>query len=78
MRALRRHHRERIKRKRLRQFHIMFEDRIANLYSKEIIKMLNTAVPCSCWMCGNPRKYWKEKSRQEIQFERLEKLESLI
>ena len=20
---------------------------------------------CSCWGCGNPRKHWKEKTRQE-------------
>ena len=22
--------------------------------------------PCSCPMCGNPRKYWNEKTRQEV------------
>lgn len=22
--------------------------------------------PCSCWMCGNPRKYWNEKTKQEV------------
>jgi len=25
----------------------------------------NTPKPCSCWMCGNPRKDWNEKSVQE-------------
>lgn len=24
---------------------------------------------CSCLMCGNPRKYWKEKTIQEKRFE---------
>jgi len=24
-----------------------------------------TRCPCSCWRCGNPRKYWKERSYQE-------------
>ncbi|MDI6855135.1 MAG: hypothetical protein QME75_16205 [Deltaproteobacteria bacterium] len=22
--------------------------------------------PCSCWMCGNPRRYWGARTRQEI------------
>jgi hypothetical protein len=22
--------------------------------------------PCSCWMCGNPRKYFGERTRQEL------------
>lgn len=21
---------------------------------------------CSCWMCGNPRKYFKERTRKEL------------
>ncbi len=25
----------------------------------------HTPALCSCWMCGNPRKYWKEKTIQE-------------
>lgn len=25
----------------------------------------NTPKACSCWMCGNPRKYFKEKTKQE-------------
>ena len=23
-------------------------------------------VPCSCWMCGNPRKWFNEKPYQEL------------
>jgi hypothetical protein len=26
----------------------------------------NTPHPCSCYMCGNPRKYFNELTRQEI------------
>lgn len=29
--------------------------------------------PCSCPMCGNPRKYWNEKTKQEIVAELEEK-----
>lgn len=24
-----------------------------------------TRTPCSCWMCGNPRKHFGERTRQE-------------
>lgn len=26
----------------------------------------NTRTLCSCYMCGNPRKHWKEKTLQEL------------
>jgi hypothetical protein len=25
-----------------------------------------TRTPCSCWMCGNPRRLWNALPRQEI------------
>jgi hypothetical protein len=25
-----------------------------------------TPTNCSCWMCGNPRKYFRERTRQEL------------
>jgi len=33
-------------------------------YEKHLI---HTRKPCSCAMCGNPRKYFGEKTRQEIE-----------
>jgi|TARA_B110000285_G_scaffold201159_1_gene235584 hypothetical protein len=34
--------------------------------SKRMIgKKAHTPAMCSCHMCGNPRKYWKEKTLQE-------------
>ncbi len=27
--------------------------------------MARTPAPCSCMMCGNPRKYWRELTIQE-------------
>lgn len=27
--------------------------------------VVNTPTPCSCYMCGNPRKYFNEKTVQE-------------
>ena len=30
--------------------------------------VIDTPTPCSCPMCGNPRKYFKEKTIQEKSF----------
>jgi hypothetical protein len=35
-------------------------------------KMAETRKPCSCYMCGNPRKHWKEKTMQEKRFDEYE------
>lgn len=32
-------------------------------------KYANTRQPCSCYMCGNPRKYLGEKTIQEKKFD---------
>lgn len=32
-------------------------------------KLANNISACSCYMCGNPRKWWKEKTFQEIKAE---------
>jgi len=29
-------------------------------------KLARTRKPCSCWMCGNPRKWTKQKTLQEL------------
>lgn len=34
-----------------------------NINSKKTLA--TTATPCSCWMCGNPRKYFKELTLKE-------------
>lgn len=36
---------------------------------KHIRKMSETRKPCSCYMCGNPRKHWKDKTVQEHRFD---------
>ena len=59
-RALRRHHYRRLKRKR-RPYYSGY-----GRHRDDVQGMLaNTATLCSCWMCGNPRKYFGEKTRQE-------------
>lgn len=32
-------------------------------------RMAETRKPCSCYMCGNPRKHWKDKTMQEKKFD---------
>lgn len=61
MRAERRHHRERMKRK------------AAKLYpGQEPGRFADNLTPCSCWMCGNPRRHRGKgteaegRSRQEL------------
>ncbi len=34
-------------------------------YEQHLKHLAETRKPCSCHMCGNPRKYWKEKTMQE-------------
>ena len=40
-----------------------------------IKKMAETRKPCSCYMCGNPRKHWKDKTMQEHRFEEKMKID---
>lgn len=59
-RALRRHHRNRLKSKRI-NLNYWCKDKDDRLLGISI----NTPCPCSCFMCGNPRKYYNEVTRQE-------------
>jgi len=31
----------------------------------ELGRVVDTPTPCSCWMCGNPRRYLNERTVQE-------------
>jgi hypothetical protein len=33
-----------------------------NLTDEEMGRVVDTPTPCSCWMCGNPRKYFGERT----------------
>ena len=59
-RALRRHHEERMK------------QRVGGYYGgnarglpRAVGKLAHTRTPCSCWMCGNPRRRLAELTLQE-------------
>lgn len=65
-RSIRRHHKERLKEKR--------KDYCSNdLWNEEeqeercLCISIDTPKRCSCWMCGNPRRYMKGKEKYTIQ-----------
>lgn len=57
MRDLRRHHRERLMRKRA--------DYYCGNYKDNVGKLVDTPTPCSCAGCGNPRRHWNELTIHE-------------
>ena len=59
-RAMRRHHTARLK--KVRSFHW---GRDIRQDAKELGKVIDTPTPCSCWMCGNPRRYFSEATLHE-------------
>lgn len=68
MRAERRHHRERLKKARRHHW--------GRDLSKEPHGMaVDTPTPCSCPMCGNPRKFFQEKTMQERRADEMERKE---
>lgn len=58
--ALKRHHRQRIKRNRRYHFGRDLSGKIAHS------QVIDTPTPCSCWMCGNERRYFKKLTLQEL------------
>lgn len=64
-RALRRHHKRRLLQKARKIVEGWFGPFPEE--TKELIahRVYNNLKPCSCWMCGNPRKYEKKVTLQE-------------
>jgi hypothetical protein len=60
-RAVRRHHLNRMKAKAIKVYHWNSPERA--------IKMADRLCSCSCSMCGNPRKWFEYKTRQEMKFD---------
>lgn len=52
-----------------------FEERKKKVKARKIYphdpkaRLANHLKACSCWMCGNPRKFFKDKTIQEKRFE---------
>ncbi|HET8700434.1 MAG TPA: hypothetical protein VFL97_02065 [Nitrococcus sp.] len=64
-RALRRHHVARLKRNRF-DYYGGYIRRLSKKEQERHLGILShTARLCSCPMCGNPRRYWKETTMAE-------------
>lgn len=63
-RAERRHHTERVKQKYYRMERLHPYWRTPDPASAG--KFANHGCTCSCWMCGNPRRHFKERTVQEL------------
>jgi len=64
-RSIRRHHYSRLKNKHRNQMKFTFWYMPDEFRDIRACKMISTPCACSCHMCGNPRKYFKELTMQE-------------
>lgn len=74
-RAERRHHHNRMK-NRVKSFYTtksIKEHWGEDFAEIHICKRAENRQPCSCFMCGNPRKYFKQKTLQEKRQEQHER-----
>ena len=62
-RSFRRHHLQRIKKKRKKIGDWLYYEQSDNI--RHINCVLKTGKTCSCYMCGNVRKYFNELTIQE-------------
>lgn len=60
-RAKRRHDDDRF----LKKSKFICQNVFSNYDDKYARRRRDTRVPCSCWMCGNPRKFYGSKTIQE-------------
>ena len=63
-RSLRRHHRQRMIRRALRSYVLQVLDEGEARWQRAL-RWHDNLQKCSCWMCGNPRKYEGRLTRQE-------------
>lgn len=72
-RALRRHHRQRMKNNRKKYWTVFPHEESP----KRLGIITTTPCICSCWMCGNPRKYYKN-SKAGLKISEIRKMEAMI
>lgn len=61
-----RHHTERIRHKRKRYFVTGFREERDTRFFR--VRFIECPKPCSCWMCGNPRKWNNDETLQERRY----------
>ena len=59
----RRHHMLRLKHLRRHDRSFIYSQKEPD--KREVGKHVNTPTACSCWMCGNPRRYYGHQTLQE-------------
>lgn len=64
--AYRRHQRQRAKHRALRYLRWIFSSDPRWITPRQVAHFAEDRTPCSCWMCGNPRRYLGEVTRQEL------------
>lgn len=72
-RALRRHHRQRVKNNRKKYWTVFPHEESP----RRLGIITTTPCICSCWMCGNPRKYYKN-SKAGMKISEIRKMEAMI
>ena len=71
--ALRRHHRQRVKNNRKKYWTVFPHEESP----KRLGIITTTPCICSCWMCGNPRKFYKN-SKAGMKTSEIRKMEAMI
>ncbi len=52
--------------RKFRRRYIHCSKNLSDEWKDRMLKIMRkTGTTCSCWMCGNPRKYFKQKHRNE-------------
>jgi hypothetical protein len=64
--AYRRHQRQRATYRALRYLRWIFSSDPEWITTRQVARYAGDRVPCSCAMCGNPRRYWGEVTAQEM------------
>ena len=64
-RALRRHHVNRLKKKRVNYYGGYARELPERERLRTVGVFVNTVPVCSCWMCGNPRRHLGDVTLQE-------------
>ena len=65
-RVYRRHQQLRAKARATRYLHWMFHSEPQWITPRLIARRTVDRTPCSCWMCGNPRRFTNQATRQEL------------
>lgn len=64
--AFRRHQRQRARGRARRYLRRLWSSDPQWVTAEAVARRAVDRVPCSCWMCGNPRRFTGEVTRQEL------------